>query len=613
MADASTYATNRANGTAFNAPATTPTTSSSGGGDSTAPAPYVAPAGSVILRGANGSPNYTQSGTLTAQIASGNGTGTNPAPAVMTSKAASTDLTDKQNQISHLNADTTNHNAAIVAGQSAQTPTTPTTPSTTNNGTSTPGASGGDGSLDSQIQEILSGFKTKASDITNAADTTATADEVAAAAAQKQLDDSSTIAFAQLASIQQGTYPLSAPEQAVLSATTGGYQQALLYQQQANSSYTGQMTELMASLGVSTSAPTEAIGLIHEAISTGASKIADLTGQMATSLANIELGFQKQDFDQVQSEWTNLSTYLSNRVTTLTTMQKNVTDAAHQQVADLQSQTQMGLTTMIDSAKFTYQQKQDAISNAFQQQTINETQRHDLATEAATDPGSPAQQDKLFQQGVTDLKSELSNRSGGLGLQDGKVNQAIHLKNLFSQYATTKTVPNTGSAGQSLPGTHTETVYNIPPSAYTELAMGVANLVSGSNNVAEGTVNKIQQATAAGNLGQALTFATGTPFNGSTQAVLQQLKDSVDRQGTTAEGERQTYVNDLIQRLPPGLSDENTQKLIQSSGLNTYYSPKEQVDNYVKSNPDQAESVAKLYEMPGVTDQDVADYLNQAQ
>lgn len=39
--------------------------------------------------------------------------------------------------------------------------------------------------------------------------------------------------------------------------------------------------------------------------------------------------------------------------------------------------------------------------------------------------------------------------------------------------------------------------------------------------------------------------------------------------------------------------------------------PKEAVNSYVSSNPAQAETVAKLYEVPGATDQDVLDYINQ--
>ncbi len=41
--------------------------------------------------------------------------------------------------------------------------------------------------------------------------------------------------------------------------------------------------------------------------------------------------------------------------------------------------------------------------------------------------------------------------------------------------------------------------------------------------------------------------------------------------------------------------------------------PKDAVNNYVKANPTKADSIAKLYEVPGATDQDILDYINQLQ
>ncbi len=38
--------------------------------------------------------------------------------------------------------------------------------------------------------------------------------------------------------------------------------------------------------------------------------------------------------------------------------------------------------------------------------------------------------------------------------------------------------------------------------------------------------------------------------------------------------------------------------------------PQKAVDSYVASHPDKAETIAKMYEVPGATDQDIADYIN---
>lgn len=543
-------------------------------------------------------------GTLNAVIATPNNQKA-PPPTVITSDTASRDLAGKQNQVSQLNQDTAQHQQ--ILNQPEPQPLSDKNIGEGDKSTPAPV----DTSLDGQINSIIAGLGSNTKTINDSAQKQETAITTAQTQEQNDQNDAYAATLEKLQSITRGTYPLSPAESALVSSTAIIFQNTINAQQTANKAYTGQMTELMASLGINTSAPTQAIGQIQATIDSGNEKISTLNAQMSQSLAQLQMGFQTQDFDQVQTAWQDAAAQFTDRNKQLQDMLSSVQASAKEQVNEIQQNTTTALTAIMDSNTIDYQTKSLALQNA----QLSETVRHNMATELAADPNSPQSQNKLFQQGVSTLKSELSNRSGGLGLQDAKVNQAIHLKNLFDQYKTTAQVPvNDGSllGGSVFGPKQTQTVYNIPPSAYTELAIGVANLVSGSNTVAEGTINNIKQATAAGDLGRALTYATGQPFNGSSQQVLQQLKDSVDRQATTAEGERQTYVNDLLLRLPPGLSPENTERLTQSAGLNSYYTPKEQVDNYVQDNPSDTEAVAKLYDA-GWTDQDVADYLNKAQ
>lgn len=356
--------------------------SASGGNPANSSAPAYtstsSPGGGTQINSVGGG-SYTSfpSGTTTANISSPSPTTTTPAQAVVTSTAAQNDLTNKQNQVTQLNNDTTNHQAIVAAGNLPPAPT-----GTYASDTTTPTSDTNGGSLDDQVNDILSSFGTDSSKIESDADTKANALGDQATAAQTALDTAAVTALSQLKAIASGAYPLSPAESSLLNATASGYQQAIQYQTQANASYTGQMTEAMASLGIDTSAPTEAIGLIHAAISSGTSKITDLNGQMATSLANLQLGFQKQDYAMVQDSWDETSKYMEDRISTLTTMQKQVTDAAHQQVTDLQSQTKMNLDAIVQSATFDQKTKQDMIDNAFKSQQITETQRHDLQSEA---------------------------------------------------------------------------------------------------------------------------------------------------------------------------------------------------------------------------------------
>lgn len=187
--------------------------------------------------------------------------------------------------------------------------------------------------------------------------------------------------------------------------------------------------------------------------------------------------------------------------------------------------------------------------------------------------GSSANQQKLEAQGRAVIEKELSNRSGGLGLQDAKVNQAIHLKTLFDQYKTTVQVPNKTNYGTPAGGFHAETVYNIPATQYAEVAMGLANLLSGTSQVSDSAREAILQKTAKGDINGAITYITGSPQNGSTQEVFRNLKDSIDRQGATSEQLRQTYIDNLTQLLPTDLNADRRASLLAGSSLNSYTNP----------------------------------------
>lgn len=342
--------------------------------------PVMQTAGGGTVQGTSQGSVYTPT-TMTANISSPNATQPVNPPAVATSTAAQNDLTNKVNQVNQLNADTQNQAATVAANNAATTPaaapnSTPQNTTSTNNSNTT-----GAPSLDDQVNDLLSSFNTNASEINQNANTQASELGDEAQQAQTDLDNAASTSLTQLNQIASGTYPLSPAESSILSATMAQFQSAIQYQQQANASYTGQMTEAMASLGIQTSAPTQAMGMINSAIGVGTQKIGDLNSQMAISLGNLQLGFQKQDFDMVQSSWDETSKYMEDRVTTLSTMQKNVQDAAAQQVSELQSATQTNISALIDTNTLDEKTKQDTIQNAFTQQQITETQRHDLASE----------------------------------------------------------------------------------------------------------------------------------------------------------------------------------------------------------------------------------------
>lgn len=160
-------------------------------------------------------------------------------------------------------------------------------------------------------------------------------------------------------------------------------------------------------------------------------------------------------------------------------------------------------------------------------------------------------QDKLEKQAGDYMNRIVNSRSGGLGLQDSKVNQAIDLRTLIDQSKD----PQTGE-------------YKISPAFQTELVLGLARLVSPSGNVGVELEKELSQKTAQEGLANMLIYFGGDPkkIGGTTQSVIQAYVDAIDRQGLTAEQLRDKYTEGIKQRAEfSGLNDESKKRVLNSS------------------------------------------------
>ncbi len=164
------------------------------------------------------------------------------------------------------------------------------------------------------------------------------------------------------------------------------------------------------------------------------------------------------------------------------------------------------------------------------------------------DTGSDKNQQKFEQQYRTVLQRGLSSRSGGLGLEDAKVQQANHLMSIFEQNYD----PKTGE-------------WNIPRVQLNELALGLARLTSPGGQAGEGMLKEFQQRTAKGDVAGALTYLTGQPVAANTQAITQMLKDSIERQGRTAETNREGEMAYLRGLAPTDLAEPRRKQLEKTS------------------------------------------------
>lgn len=307
----------------------------------------------------------TQSGTLTANISNLNPKSPAPPPPIITSDKAKEDLANKQTQLTQIQQDTANHQAGLT-----KPPEQPLSSKTVEQPTQS-------SSLEGDLNSLIDNLGTNSAEITNNAQAQITPLQQQQQETQAALDAQAANALGKLNNIAKGTYPLSPAESSLLQSTTDIYKNTIAAQQTANQAYTGQMTEAMASLGISTSAPTQAMGMIHATIDEGNDRVANLNAQMAQSLSTLTLGFQKQDYDMIKSSWDETSDYLNTRLTTLQGMQKSIQDAAEQQKKDINDQTQMAMTAVMDSNTIDYQSKQDILAQA----QLSETQRHDMVSE----------------------------------------------------------------------------------------------------------------------------------------------------------------------------------------------------------------------------------------
>lgn len=211
---------------------------------------------------------------------------------------------------------------------------------------------------------------------------------------------------------------------------------------------------------------------------------------------------------------------------------------------------------------------------------------------------SDTNQQKLEQQGRQVIAKEFSARTGALGIENAKVDQANHLNSLFQQYYD----PKTGN-------------YNIPSNQYNEVAIGLANLVSSGGSAGETTIANINAATAKGDINKAIQYATGAPQNGNTQAMIKNALDSIDRQAMTAVRNRQAALDNMTDLLPTDLDQDRKDALIKATQMVKYEGEdrvaKSSVDQFTKAHPEHGDDIAKLYEVPGATDSDVLDYINQ--
>lgn len=188
-------------------------------------------------------------------------------------------------------------------------------------------------------------------------------------------------------------------------------------------------------------------------------------------------------------------------------------------------------------------------------------------------------QDKLAKEYRDRVQRVVSTRSGGLGQQDQKVNQAIHLRSMVNQSWN----PNTKT-------------YELPEMQQGELVMGLANLVSGTNVSNLEQLRSITPRTSQGDAAHLISYWTGKPLTNQPQEMIKNLVTSIDRQGQISEKLRNKYISGLKGLVPSGLNREDADSISKSELSSSF-------EDILKESPDQG-----LTDGSGLTPQEQAEY-----
>lgn len=137
-------------------------------------------------------------------------------------------------------------------------------------------------------------------------------------------------------------------------------------------------------------------------------------------------------------------------------------------------------------------------------------------------------QDRNVKTAESYLVNALKQRGGAIGLQNNKVDAAIHARALINQYYD----PATGQ-------------YNISQVPFSELTESMGALLSGQSGSSEGRIAALKQKTAQGDINGMLTYLTGKPSNATSQDAMKQLVEIIDRQGEISEDLRDKAFNKM--------------------------------------------------------------------
>lgn len=163
---------------------------------------------------------------------------------------------------------------------------------------------------------------------------------------------------------------LQSSEAALVNATTQQFQNILNAQSQSNASQLGAATENAARTGQEYN-PTGTAGTIANVIQQGNQRLSEINSTMATTLANLDQNFAKEEYSLMNENYAKLDQSFTDRMTAFSDVHSVISQDAAAQLktqqdsqAEIDKQTQIRETAIKDAADIQNQQASQKIAQA---------------------------------------------------------------------------------------------------------------------------------------------------------------------------------------------------------------------------------------------------------
>lgn len=195
---------------------------------------------------------------------------------------------------------------------------------------------------------------------------------------QSAKDENLSNLQSQVQSVMTGTFPLSSTEQSLITGIQNSLASNVAFQQTANQANVGAVEESSFRSGGEYT-PAIAAGTLANTISTGIQKIQALDNDAASTMAQLEQGFQQQDYTMVNGLYDRLDKSLSDKSTSIKDLFDTAIQSEQQNRAYNLQIAQDNFSDTMESANFSATQKKTAFDESMQSAQFNEEQKKDMA------------------------------------------------------------------------------------------------------------------------------------------------------------------------------------------------------------------------------------------